>query len=311
MIVAITGGTGFIGRCLVERHIARGDEVRFLTRQRPKQSIAGAIPVIGDIRTLTPDVGIELLLGADVLYHCAAELRDTRLMYDINVLGTRNLLSIAKGTVKRWVQLSSTGVYGKNPSQNVNESTPINPSDAYEASKAEADELVCAAMAGQQLQGVVLRPSNVYGIGMPNQSLFQLIKIIRGGWFFFIGQQGAMVNYISVNNVVDALVLCGTASLPSNGRTYIVSDSCSLESFVRIIAVSLGVPAPDKRLPESLIRKLAYLGDYLPAFPLCTSRVDALTRRHVYVSDRIQSELAYQHAVSMAVGIEELVRHAK
>jgi nucleoside-diphosphate-sugar epimerase len=311
VIIAITGGSGFVGRNLIARHIARGDEVRFLTRHSPKQAIAGAIPVIGDIKSLTPNVGFELLRGTDVLYHCAAELRDTRLMYDTNVLGTQNLLSMAIGKVKRWVQLSSTGVYGNKPSQNVNESTTINPNNAYEASKAAADELVYAAMAERQLQGLVLRPSNVYGLDMPNQSLFQLIDMIRRGWFFFIGEQGATVNYISVHNVVDALVLCGTAALPSNGRTYIVSDSCSLETLVGIIATALGVPAPTRRLPESLVRMVARLGDFLPPFPLRSTRVDALTYRHVYLTDRIESELAYRHAVSLAAGISELVRHAK
>lgn len=311
VIVAITGGTGFIGRHLIARHLARGDEVRFLTRQNPKLAMAGAIPVIGDLTTLTPDVGFRLLRNADVLYHCAAELRDTRLMRDTNVLGTQTLLSMAIGKVSRWVQLSSTGVYGNKPARNVNESTIINPNNDYEASKAAADELVYSAMTRQELQGVVLRPSNVYGVDMPNQSLFQLITMIRRGWFFFIGQPGAMVNYISVDNVIDALVLCGTAPLPSNGRTYIVSDSCSLETLVSIIATALGVPAPAKRLPESLIRVLARLGDYLPPFPLRTSRVDALTSRHVYLADLIKSELAYRHSVSMAAGIGELVCHAK
>lgn len=311
VIVAITGGTGFIGRHLIARHLARGDKVRFLTRQNPKLAMAGATPVIGDLKTLTPDVGFRLLRNADVLYHCAAELRDTRLMRDTNVLGTQTLLSMAIGKVSRWVQLSSTGVYGNKPAQHVNETTAINPNNPYEASKAAADELVYTAMTKEELRGVVLRPSNVYGVDMPNQSLFQLVKMIRRGWFFFVGQPGAMVNYISVRNVIDALVLCGTASLPSNGRTYIVSDSCSLESFVGIIASALGVPLPSKRLPESFVRIVARLGDHLPPFPLRTSRVDALTSRHVYLADLIKSELGYRHSVSMASGISELVCHAK
>lgn len=311
MIVAITGGSGFIGRHLIERHKARGDEVRYLTRQHSKQAIEGATPVFGDLRALTPAAGNELLQGADVLYHCAAELRDPKLMHETNVLGTKSLLSMAVGKVKRWVQLSSTGVYGNNPPLKVNENTTINPNNTYEASKAASDELVYAAIAKHQLQGVVLRPSNVYGCGMPNQSLFQLIEIIRRGWFFFIGEQSATVNYISVHNVIDALVLCGTAALPSDGRTYIVSDSCSLEDLVGSIATALGVPAPTKRLPEPLVRIAARLGDFLPSFPLRSSRVAALTYKHVYLTERIESELAYRHAVSLTAGISELVRHAK
>jgi nucleoside-diphosphate-sugar epimerase len=310
VIVAITGGTGFIGRHLIARHIARGDQVRYLTRKIPEQPIAGAIAIIGDLNAAIDEL-LPLIQGADVLYHCAAELHDPEQMHKTNVLGTQNLLAAANGEVKRWVQLSSTGVYGNKPLQDVNEDTPIHPMNAYERSKANADELVYKAMTEQSLPGVILRPSNVYGMDMPNQSLFQLINMIKRGLFFFIGKKGAIVNYIPVENVVDALILCGTSALPDNARTYIVSDFRTLEDFVAIIAAALDIPCPKKRLPESLVRLIASLGAYLPGFPLRPSRVDALTYKHHYQTTRIASELGYQHNISMEAGISELVRYAK
>lgn len=309
MIIAVTGGTGFIGRHLIARHIARGDEVRYLTRHTPEKVIAGATAVIGDLSVV--DSLLPLVRGVDVLYHCAAELNDVTKMRDTNVVGTHLLLTAANGQVKRWVQLSSTGVYGSKPTQDVNENTPINPMNAYEISKAAADELVYTAMNEQRLHGVVLRPSNVYGVDMPNQSLFQLVNMIKRGLFFFIGGRGSMVNYIHLDNVIDALFLCGTATLPANGRTYIVSDCCTLEEFVAIITTALGVPCPKKRLPEALVRLVACLGDYLPRFPLRSSRVDALTYRHIYQTNKIESELGYRHTISMSAGLSELVRYAK
>lgn len=309
MIIAITGGTGFIGRHLIARHVARGDEVRYLTRHTPEKVIAGATAVIGDLSVI--DSLLPLVRGVDVLYHCAAELNDVTKMRDTNVVGTHLLLTAANGQVKRWVQLSSTGVYGSKPTQDVNENTPINPMNAYEISKAAADELVYTAMNEQRLHGVVLRPSNVYGVDMPNQSLFQLVNMIKRGLFFFIGGRGAMVNYIHIDNVIDALVLCGTATLPANGQTYIVSDDCTLEEFVAIITTALGVPCPKKRLPETLVRLVARLADYLPRFPLRLSRVDALTYRHRYQTNKIESELGYRHTISMSAGLSELVRYAK
>ena len=310
MIVAVTGGTGFIGKHLIARHIARGDQVRYLTRQVPATVIVGASVVVGDL-TASVDELRPFIQGVDVLYHCAAELHDMTLMYKTNVLGTQNLLTAAIGEIKRWVQLSSTGVYGNKPAQDVNEDTIINPMNPYEVSKAAADELVYNAMVAQQLSGVILRPSNVYGIDMPNQSLFQLINMIKRGLFFFIGEKGAIANYIQVENVIDALLLCGTATLPSNARTYIVSDFRTLEDFVAIIATELDIFYPKKRLPESLVRLIANLGLYLPRFPLRSSRVDALTHQHRYQTARIEAELDYQHNVSMEEGISELVRHAK
>ena len=310
MIVAITGGTGFIGRRLIARHIARGDEVRYLTRKIPELAIAGASGIVGDL-TDPIDNLLPLVQGVDVLYHCAAELHDNNRMHNTNVLGTKNLLNAANGEVKRWVQLSSTGVYGTKPLQDVNEDTPIQPMNAYEVSKAAADELVYQALIEQQLQGVILRPSNVYGVDMPNQSLFQLINMIKRGLFFFIGEKGAIANYIQVENVIDALLLCATATLPCNARTYIVSDFRSMEDFVAIITDALNIACPKKRLPESLVRFVANTGIYFPGFPLRPSRVDALTYKHHYQTARIESELGYFSSCSMEQGISELVRYAK
>jgi nucleoside-diphosphate-sugar epimerase len=311
VIIAITGGTGFIGRRLIARHVALGDEVRYLTR-KTEQSIVGAEAIIGDlavVASLHP-----LVQDADVLYHCAAELHNAYKMYATNVQGTENLLTAVDSNSEfrqlRWVQLSSTGVYGSKPAHDVHEDTPLNPNNAYEISKAKADTLVYQSMLEQKLQGVILRPSNVYGVDMPNQSLFQLINMIKRGLFFFIGDKAAVVNYIHVDNVINALLLCGTATLPSNARSYIVSDSCLLTEFVAVIASELQVPCPTKRLPEALLRFAAQLGQLLPRFPLTPSRVDALTYHHCYKTNRIESELGYQHTISIQQGISELARHA-
>lgn len=310
MIVAITGGTGFIGRHLIAKHLALGDEVRYLTRKMQNTGLDGATAFVGDLNdsaSLKP-----FIQDVDVLYHCAAELQDSVQMHATNVLGTKNLLELAQGKVKRWVQLSSTGVYGNQLRGNVQENTPLNPINDYEKSKAAADQLLCETAAQGLIKAVILRPSNVYGVDMVNQSLFQLIKMVRRGWFFFIGQKGAIANYIHVDNVVDALVLCGTADLPANAcPIYIVSDSTTLEEFIAIMANALSIACPGKRLPEFLIRSITFFADYLPGVSLRTSRVDALTYKHRYLTSKIESELGYRHRISMDKGISQLVSHAK
>jgi nucleoside-diphosphate-sugar epimerase len=71
------------------------------------------------------------------------------------------------------------------------------------------------------------------------------------------------------------------------------------------------MPCPQKRLSERLVRMLTRLADYVPRFPLRSSRVDALTYRHCYQVHKIEAELGYQHKISMTEGISELVRYAK
>ena len=70
--IAISGGTGFIGKKLVQQHLKMGDEVHYLTRT-DNQPILDAIAIIGDLNS-TADQLMPLLSNSDVFYHCAGEL---------------------------------------------------------------------------------------------------------------------------------------------------------------------------------------------------------------------------------------------
>ncbi|MDD2892306.1 MAG: NAD-dependent epimerase/dehydratase family protein [Halothiobacillaceae bacterium] len=304
--IAITGATGFIGRHLVARNVALGDQVRYLTRSADALPLSGTIRHVGDLCG-PGEVLDRFVHGADVLYHCAAELQDSTRMQETNVSVTLNLLRAAQGEVGRWVQLSSTGVYGLHRGGEVDEDTGLRPGNAYERSKADADAQVLEAADRRGLSCVLLRPSNVYGADMGNRSLFQLIRMVDKGLFFFIGPPGAVANYIHVENVVDALLACGQAALPQNGRAYIVSDHCSLEDFVGIIAARLGRPTPWLRVPLPLARTTANTFGRLPGFPLKPSRVAALTDRTVYRADCIARELGYRNRITLEQGLGELI----
>jgi len=56
------------------------------------------------------------------------------------------------------------------------------------------------------------------------------------------------------------------------------------------------------------VRALAAACGWLPGVPLKTSRIDALTNRTVYCTDRIEAELGFSNLVSMEAGLAELVR---
>lgn len=302
MIVAITGGTGFIGRRLVARHLAHGDEVRVLTRRTAVELGAKLCP--GDLSN--PDALRSFAEAADILYHCAGEIRDEARMQVVHVSGTQHLIEAASGRIGRWVQLSSVGAYGRQREGVVTERTESCPFGTYEVTKVLSDELVSAAATGGAFEHAVLRPSNVYGAEMSNQSLFGLISMIQRGRFFFIGKPGASANYIHVDNVVEALMLCGTKP-EANGQLFNLSDHRTLETFVVVIAELLGRSAPRLRLPEWSVRMPAKLLGGIPGFPLTGSRVDALTGRAIYSTARIEQELGYRHVVTMESGLEQLI----
>ena len=307
MLAAITGGTGFIGKKLVARLLERGDTVRLLTRSvTPGEN---SLPVeIHSCDLLTAGVAdiSTVLDGVEVLYHCAGQLRDTNIMRALHVDVTHKLVEAASGRVGHWVQLSSVGVYGSAAQEVITEDSILAPVGEYEITKAESDQIVVEAANRGGFSCSVLRPSNVFGAGMSNQSLFSLIAMIERGLFFYIGRPGASANYLHVNNVVEGLICCGTMRA-AKGRTYNLSDHCAMERFIAIIARALGKDAPRLRLPEPVVRALVRLLGDIPGVPLTEARVNALTSRAVYPNTRIERELGYCHQVTMEKGLLELL----
>ena len=306
MIIAITGGTGFIGNKLVLHHLTQGDEVRVLSRRQIVD--ARVRHYRGDLSSSTELQSF--VDGADVLYHCAGEIRDETRMGAVHVEGTQRLIEAARGRIGRWVQLSSVGAYGTQRAGVVTEQTGLHPCGTYEITKVKSDALVGMAAQSGAFEHAILRPSNVYGTEMSNQSLYGLIEMIRRGWFFFIGKPGASANYIHVDNVVAALLLCGNKP-DANGQVYNLSDHRSMEQFAATIAASLQKPTPRLRLPEWPVRLSAKLLGGIPRFPLTEARVDALTVRAIYSTDKIEHELGYRHAVSMEAGLDKLVQSSR
>lgn len=307
MIVSITGGNGFIGGRLARRHLAEGDTVRILTRKsRPKGDFSSSVRYYQGDLTQPGKEMFDFADGADLLYHCAAEINNPDLMYKVHVQGTRNLIEIASGRIGRWIQLSSVGVYGPHTQGTITEETSLNPENIYEKTKAYSDKEVIDAAYKGNITFSMLRPSNVFGEEMTNLSLYQIISTINNGVFFFIGKRGASANYIYVENVIEGLILCG--KLPEAiGRIFNLSDHRTLESFVAIISEELGRPFPRLRLPEKPVQLIAKIGNIFPRFPLTESRVNALINRSVYTNKQIENKLGYKHVYSMEKGLERMV----
>ncbi len=267
--------------------------------------IKGIEWVAGD---LTTESDLDTFVhGATVLFHCAGEINDESRMHRLHVQGTKNLIAAASGQVSRWVQLSSTGAYGARRSGQVREDSPLAPESVYEKTKTASDALVTEAARSGAFACSILRPSIVYGSGMPNQSLHAMLRMIQKGLFCYIGRPGASANYVHVQNVVDALFLCGFRA-EAIGQTFNLSDYLPMEAFVQLMAGQMEAPAPRIRLPETPVRWLASLMQPLPGWPLTLSRVDALTSFVTYPTTKIEQLMSYRHKVSMAEGIADLVR---
>ena len=151
MKVLVTGGTGFLGRAIVERLVAKGDSVRAIARRAPNSRLPDGVELHqGDIST--PGAVASLARGCDVVFHCAAiagiagppeEYRR------INVEGTERVVEACRRHgVPRLVHTSTPSVvFDGKDMEGADESAPIPAHhDAdYPATKAEAERIVLAA----------------------------------------------------------------------------------------------------------------------------------------------------------------------
>src|SRR4051812_1242382 len=107
--VLVTGGTGFLGRAIIERLLNEGDEVKALARSDASTGELGALgaePVRGDVLDL--EALAAAMRGCDVVYHAAGAnafcARDPSPMFEVNVRGSQNVIrAAARAGVRRVV----------------------------------------------------------------------------------------------------------------------------------------------------------------------------------------------------------------
>lgn len=280
----------------MECHQKRGDEVRVLSR-RDNNTNDGVIFFKGDLLDTSINF-FNFLNNVDILYHCAGELHDESIMYSLHVEGTKRLLNLAIGKVGRWVQLSSVGAYGAFNGIKINEKTLEMPVGTYESTKTKADDLVRKIATKERLNYVILRPSIVFGELMPNTSLKQMLFLIKKSLFFY-PNRNANVNYVHVEDVINALTLCGERRV-AIGNVYILSDSVPLKKMVDSFSEGLKVKSPSLYLPAFIVYLIVNIFGGIPKFPLSKKRLEFLTNSCTYDAYKIQKELGFTFKEDLA-----------
>lgn len=303
-IVAITGATGFIGKALVKKLCCENVKLRVLSRR--DQLSNGQIDYFrADLANFTYEDATQFLDGADFLIHCGASLTDERNIKIINIEATKTLFMAAdKTNIKRFIYLSSVGVYGQNLNGVISESQNFNPVGFYEESKAEAELMLLNPRIAPDLQRVIVRPSNVYGPGMVNQSLGQMITSIKKGYFIFVGKRGAIANYTHVENVADVILIL---LLADNNRhiAYNISESVTIEELTRIVNMTFSIKRKYLRLPKFIMLLCALLLNLIGIKLLTPRRVHNLANRTIYSSARLEKEYGYKPELKIDVGISD------
>ncbi|CAL0301619.1 unnamed protein product [Lupinus luteus] len=168
--IVVTGGAGFVGSHLVDRLIERGDSVivvdNMFTGRKDNLLHHFGNP---NFELIRHDVVEPILLEVDQIYHLACPASPVHYKYNpTNVMGTLNMLGLAKRVGARFLLTSTSEVYG-DPLQHPQAETywghvnPIGVRSCYDEGKRTAETLAMDYHRGAGIEVRIARIFNTYG----------------------------------------------------------------------------------------------------------------------------------------------------
>jgi dihydroflavonol-4-reductase len=310
--VLVTGGTGFLGRALVERLLGVGDHVKALARSDASTSelaVLGADAVRGDVLDLEALAGA--MRGCDVVYHAAGAnafcVRDPSPMFEVNVRGSQNVVrAAARAGVRRVVYTSSAATLGEASGTIGSEASPHRGwflSD-YERSKFEAERAVFATAGETGLEVVSVNPASVQGPGRATGSAKLLLDYLNGRLKAVVDSKLSLVD---IADCTEGHLLAGSRGTP--GERYVLSGATlSVRDGLALVASLLGVDRPLRTLPPSLAMAVATaaeaVGRVRRSSPrICRELARTLIHGHAYDGSKATRTLGLRYTP-----IEETLR---
>lgn len=320
----VTGGTGFLGRHIVERLLAQKRPVTVLARRAAPDLAARGVRFI---TASLDDAGAlrDACAGVHTVFHVAAKVGVWGRYDDFfraNVLGTRALLASARTHgVRAFVHTSTPSVvYNGRDLAGADESLPLTtrcPSH-YPLTKAVAEREVLAADS-PALRTVALRPHLIWGNDDPHL-IPRVLAQARRGRLRIVGGGRNRVDMAHVENVTDAHLLAEQNITRCAGRAYFIGNNepVFLWEWINALLVALGGKPVTRRISlraasaigaccEAAWRALPLRGE-----PPMTRFVAAeLAKDHWFNTAAASRDLGYAPRISMAEGTAALVAHLR
>lgn len=327
----VSGGSGFLGREIVERLLAQGDRVVSIARRAsPELSEMGVECHAIDLadRAAFPRV-VSTLEGVDCVFHTAAKagyFGDEREFHAINVEGTRLLLEAARrARVARFVYTSSPSVtFDGRDHVGAGDDLPLATRflSPYPRTKAQAETLVLAAHRVEGMATVALRPHLIIGPRDPHL-VPRLVARARARRLFCVGDGRNEVTLCAVENAAHAHVLAAAAlhvDAPHGGRAYFIGQERPVRLWEWIDALLARLELPPARSGPGL--GVAYAaGACLEAWWKLTRRRDeppmtrflamALARSHSYDMAPARRDFGYVEIQSLQAATTRIVRELR
>ncbi|EMI47429.1 oxidoreductase [Rhodopirellula sp. SWK7] len=307
-----------VGSLLMTRALEEGYTVRAMVRPTSNRAAFEGLDVEQFEADLADPESLPAALeGVDYVVNTAAHVGDwgpAEKFRAINVVALEAMLIAARqqAQLKRWVQISSLGVYSATHHYGTDETTPpdLGGLDGYTATKAEAEVLLNQTIKADNFPATIIRPGFIYGPG-DRHVVPRIIERLAAGQMKLIGDGKKMLNNTYAGNLVDAIMLALDKEA-AVGETFNIRDArlVSREEFVGAIADYMGLPMP-KKVPEWLARSavgfiegFAKLRGATEAPLLTNARIKFLALNLDFSIAKAQEKLGYQPKTDFRDGIK-------
>jgi UDP-glucose 4-epimerase len=279
MKVLVTGGAGFIGSHLVDE-LARNNHVVILDdfSSGEQENIVhhagkGNVEIItGDIRD--KDLLFNIAKNIDVVYHLAVQclrvsIKNPDVTHEVNVTGTLNLLKASlENSVKRFIYVSSSEVYGTALHVPMNETHTCEPTTVYGASKLAGELYALAYFRTYGLESMVVRPFNTYGPREHLQGVYGeviprfVLRILNNMPPVIFGDGTHTRDFTYVSDTVKGIVMASECdSMIGQAVNIARGREVSINELAVMIANKLGKkdikPVYEQKRPGDVIRHYA------------------------------------------------------
>jgi len=325
--VLVTGGSGLVGRAVIDALRAAGRTVRALVRRSSRHLVEGPGVEIAEGDVTDAEVWRRASAGISGIVHAAAVIaqRGTRAdFHAVNVGGTLLALETARAAGVRLVHVSSVAAYGRSGAYaagagRVDEDFAFGriwEHDFYARSKREAEAAVWAGVE-RGVDAVVLRPNVIYGEG---DRLFspRVLAAIRLRVAPQVGDGTNHLSCVYAGNVARA-VLLALATPGARGRAYNTTDDgperFTQRTFVDAFADAAGVRVLRVPLPYGVARVAVDLWArwlmlrHPGAYPgVGGAAVRFLAEENPFVAERARRELGWEPVTSPREAVTRTVR---
>lgn len=302
--VFVTGGSGFVGRALVQALVDRGDEVVALARSpQSAQTLRGlgARVAVGDL--LDEGQLHSAMEGCQLAFNVAGVnslcVDDPAPMLAANVYGPERVAwAAARAGVSRVIHTSSAATIGEAPGTVGTEDTAHRGwyLSTYERSKTEGERAAFAAGRAAGVEVVCVNPSSVQGPGRTGGTARLLLACLDGRLKLFVSTSVSMVDIADCTQGHLLAAERGAAGerYVVNGMTLTIAEALALAGEVA------GVQRRPRLVPRSVAIAGAYAVEH--AFrlagrrpPVCREMVRTLLHGHRYDGSRAARELGLSY----------------